>query len=94
MKGVFMNSEFKNIYPKQVWTKEEYCPFKQQPNPQNDERLGGFLLPFIAGAAVSAPFWLVDGNNKQQPVYYPYPPQYQYYPVYVNGYPNNPMNYK
>lgn len=91
-----MNSVFKNIYPRQVWTNEEYCPIKQNPINQNDERLGGFLLPFIAGAAVSAPFWLVAGSNKSQPqqVYYPYPQQYSYYPVYVNGYPNRPINYR
>ena len=90
-----MNSVFKNIYPRQVWTNDEYCPIKQNQPCQNDERLGGFLLPFIAGAAVSAPFWLVAGSNRpQQQVYYPYPPQYQYYPVYVNGYPNGTVNYK
>ena len=92
-----MNSVFKNIYPRQVWTNDEYCPIKpQQINCQNDERLGGFLFPFIAGAAVSAPFWLAAGSNKTQPqqIYYPYPPQYSYYPVYVNGYPNRPSNFK
>ena len=91
-----MNSVFKNFYPRQVWNNENLVINKQQPCCHNDERLGGFLFPFIAGAAVSAPFWLVAGSNKtqQQPVYYPYPPQYQYYPVYVNGYPNTPINYK
>ena len=92
-----MDSVFKNIYPRQVWNNDNYVIEKQQPYCHNDERLGGFLFPFIAGAAVSAPFWLVAGSNKaqqQQPIYYPYPPQYQYYPVYVNGYPNRPVNYK
>ena len=92
-----MNSVFKNIYPRQVWTNDEYCPIKPQQIQHSDERLGGFLFPFIAGAAVSAPFWLVAGSNKaqqQQPIYYPYPPQYQYYPVYVNGYPNRQNNFK
>lgn len=91
-----MNSVFKNIYPRQVWTNDNCCINKPQHNCNNDERLGGFLFPFIAGAAVSAPFWLVAGSNKaqQQQIYYPYPPQYQYYPVYVNGYPNRPINYK
>ena len=84
-----MNTVFKNIYPRQVWTNEQYCPPKRVPF-QNDDRLGGFLFPFIAGAAVSAPFWLVAGSNKAQQniQYYPYPPQYPYYPVYINGYPN------
>lgn len=91
-----MDSVFKNIYPRQIWNNDNLCVNKQQPCYNNDERFGGFLLPFIAGAAVSAPFWLVAGSNKaqQQPIYYPYPPQYQYYPVYVNGYPNRPVNYK
>ena len=92
-----MNSVFKNIYPSQVWSNEEYCSAKsQQIHNQNDERLGGFLFPFIAGAAVSAPFWLAAGNNRpqQQTIYYPYPPQYSYYPVYVNGYPNRQTNIK
>ncbi len=83
-----MNTMFKNIYPRQVWTNDQYCKCKQ-PIYNNDERLGGFLLPFIAGAAVSAPFWLVAGNNNRpQNNFYPYPPnQYPYYPVYMNNYP-------
>lgn len=54
----------------------------------NDERFGGFLLPFITGAVVSAPFWFVAGNNKQQyqnqqyPMYYPYQQYPQQIPTY------------
>ena len=85
-----MNTVFKNIYPRQVWVNDSYQPINNRPCcNNNDERLGGFLFPFIAGAAVSAPFWLVAGSNKaqQNQIYYPYPPQYPYYPVYANGYP-------
>lgn len=90
-----MNTIFKNIYPRQVWTNENYYNPPQQLNNQ-EERVGGFLLPFIAGAAVSAPFWLVAGSNKAQNNYYPYPQnQYPYYPVYVNSYPSQPyVKYK
>lgn len=87
-----MNTVFKNIYPRQQWANENYYPIKPQQF-NNDERLGGFLVPFIAGAAVSAPFWLAAGSNKQQTTYYPYP-QYPYYPVYVNSYPNTQYSYK
>ncbi len=90
-----MNTVFKNVYPRQVWTNEDYQKCNQ-PIINQDQRLGGFLFPFIAGAAVSAPFWLVAGSNKAQNNYYPYPPQYPYYPVYMNNYPpqNIPINYK
>ena len=82
-----MNTVFKNIYPRQQWSNENFCHNKPMPC-NNDERFGGFLVPFIAGAAISAPFWLAAGNNRpQQTTYYPYPPQYPYYPVYVNSYP-------
>ena len=66
------------------------CPNKCN---QNDERFGGFLLPFITGAVVSAPFWFVAGNNKAQynnqpyPMYYPYQGQYNQPPTY---YPDPP----
>lgn len=46
-----------------------------------DERFGGFLVPFLTGAVVSAPFWFLGGQEKNKPVYYP-----QYYPYM----PNNP----
>lgn len=86
-----MNSVFKDIYPRQVWVNKDCGQIKNQPMIQ-DERFGGFLVPFIAGAAISAPFWLIAGSNKAQQNYYPYPPaQYQYYPVYTNGYPIRPM---
>ena len=54
----------------------------------DDNRFGGFLLPFITGAVVSAPFWFVAGNNKAQyqnqpyPMYYPYQPYPQRHPMY------------
>ena len=80
-----MNSTFKNIYPKQVWNNPNYIQTRQCGC--NDERLGAFLVPFIAGAAVSAPFWLIAGSNKNQPQYYPYPPnQYPYYPPFNSPY--------
>ena len=55
-----------------------------------DNRFGGFLLPFITGAVVSAPFWFVAGNNKAQyqyqsqpyPMYYPYQQYPQQAPMY------------
>ena len=98
-----MNTMFKNIYPKQTWTNENYvnrCNCVNNGNFVNsgqDERFGGFLIPFVAGAAISAPFWLAAGSNKAQNNYYPYPPQaYPYYPVYMNNsYPNpNPQYIK
>ncbi len=85
-----MNSAFKNIYPRQNWTNENYYNIPQQ-QCNNDQRLGGFLIPFLTGAAISAPFWLVAGSNKPQNNFYPYPPnQYPYYPVYMNNYPTQP----
>ena len=90
-----MNTMFKNIYPKQIWTNSQInnnydFPNCSCPNNHNDERFGGFLLPFVAGAAISAPFWLAAGNNRPQNNFYPYlPQQYPYYPVYMNN--NYPM---
>lgn len=91
-----MNTMFKNIYPRQVWTNDNYVNKCNCVNNQQDERFGGFLLPFVAGAAISAPFWLAAGNNRPQNNYYPYPPQpYPYYPVYMNNYPaTNPQYIK
>ena len=54
----------------------------------NDTRFGGFLLPFLTGAVVTAPLWFLSGQNRYQtyPPYYPYPPQnvptYYSYPQY------------
>lgn len=91
-----MNTMFKNIYPRQVWTNDNYINNRCSciPNRQ-DERFGGFLIPFVAGAAISAPFWLAAGSNKAQNNYYPYPPQqpYPYYPVYMNNYPQTNPQY-
>ena len=58
----------------------------------NYERLGGgFLLPFLTGAVVSAPFWYLGGVNRAQQGYYqpqPYPVYYPY-PQEINvSYPN------
>lgn len=70
-----------------------WCPDSQKPNIDNDDRFGGFILPFITGAVVSAPFWFIAGNNKQQQYaqqYYqnqPYPMYYPY-PVGNSGYPS------
>ena len=67
---------FKDIYPRQVWRNENCLPPKPT-IPDTNDRFGGFLVPFIAGAAISAPFWFVAGNNKAQqqvPIQY----QYQY----------------
>lgn len=75
----YKQTDLRSIYPK--------CPC----NKQNDDRFGGFLVPFIAGAAISAPFWFIAGNNKQnQPVYYQQP--IEYYPYPVNQY--YPQNYR
>lgn len=55
-------------------------------NDYNDNRFlgGGFLFPFLAGAAISAPFWYLGANKNQQQVYYqpqPYPIYYPYQTV-------------
>ena len=44
-----------------------------------DERIGGFWLPFLTGAIISAPAWYILGN-KQNQEYYPqyYQPYYPY----------------
>ncbi|MGN1295919.1 MAG: hypothetical protein ACI4U5_05870 [Bacilli bacterium] len=62
---------------------------------EDDERIGAFWLPFIAGAVVSAPVWYVIGNNKandmtQYPTYYPYQPYSYNNPAY---YPYPPYGY-
>lgn len=56
----------------------------------NDERFGGaFLVPFLTGAVISAPFWYLGAQNKanqmyQQQMYYQYNNPYpQYYPYNV-----------
>lgn len=55
---------------------------------KDDERFG-FLLPFVAGAAISAPFWFAAGQNR--PIY-PYPPYPPYpYPMYP-PFPPYPIN--
>ncbi len=62
--------------------------YKQVQCCNNDNRLGGFLVPFLTGAVVSAPFWFLGAQNRYQtyPPYYPYPPQqvptYYSYPQY------------
>ncbi len=96
------NVMFKNIYPKQVWSNENYHQTVTGPIPGNDERFG-FLFPFIAGAAISAPLWYAAGNNKAQqcPPYCPQPIEYQYqiqqpvqyYPYPYPVYPNYPPYY-
>ncbi len=49
---------------------------------QNQERCGGLLLPFLAGALVSAPIaYLAGDKNTPQ---YNFPPQYQPQPMYVS----------
>lgn len=55
----------------------------------NENRLGGFLLPFLTGAVVSAPFWYLGGVNKGEN-YYKYNPYPVYYPMYQGNYPNYP----
>lgn len=69
---------------------------------QNQERCGGLLLPFIAGALVSAPIAYLAANNNTPE--YVFPPQYQPYPIYtqhyqqpypyqtMNQYPYQPIN--
>jgi len=58
-------------------------------NSYNDTRFGGFLFPFLAGAAISAPFWYLGANKQQQQIYYPPQPYPMYYP-YQTG-PNDPF---
>lgn len=50
---------------------------------QNTERCG-LLLPFLAGALVSAPIAYLAGNNNTPE--YAFPPQYQQHPMYVQPY--------
>lgn len=51
-----------------------------------DERFGGFLVPFLAGAVVSAPLWYLGANNKyQQQMYYQNQPYPMYYPYQNQG---------
>jgi len=59
----------------------------------NDDRFG-FLVPFLTGAVVSAPFWFIAGNNKNQ--YYQQPMYYQPYypPYYMPVYPQRPFSYR
>lgn len=87
-----MNKVFRNIYPKNSCFCECGSLYENKVMNNSDERLGGFLVPFIAGAAVSAPFWLVAGSNKAHQQYYqypqPYPPQYNYYQPYQVPYVN------
>lgn len=85
----------KNLYPRflaenpvydvNMYT-NQYNGFRYPPqsNCTNDTRLGGFLVPFLTGAIVSAPFWYLGAQNRYQsyPPYYPYP-NASYYP-----YPN------
>lgn len=87
-----MNKVFKvnypferNLPPSQSWRMNPACTTCN--GNDNDDRYG-FLLPFITGAVVSAPFWYLGANNKAQqqmqtqqmyyqnqpyPMYYPYP---------------------
>ena len=53
----------------------------------NDERFGGaFLVPFLTGAVISAPFWYLGAQNKANQMY-----NQQMYYQYNNPY-NNPYN--
>lgn len=51
---------------------------------QGSQERCGLLLPFIAGALVSAPIAYLAGNNNTPE--YSFPPQYQPYPYYVQPY--------
>ena len=72
----------------------ECCSNKQIAN-YNDDRFfgGGFLVPFLAGAVVSAPFWYLGANKSQQQVYYQQPYYQQPYPVYYPYTAQNNDNY-
>ncbi len=79
-----MNNITKSIYPYLVSTREHH---NQEHG--NDERIG-FLLPFITGAAITAPLWYTAGINRPNynpPVYYPVP---YYPPMYYQPYPYRP----
>lgn len=56
----------------------------------------GLLLPFLAGALVSAPIAYLAGNNNTPE--YVFPPQYQQPPYYVQyqpySYPYQPYQYQ
>ena len=65
--------------------------FNKNCNDYNEDRFfgGGFLVPFLAGAVVSAPFWYLGANKQQNyypqpyPMYYPYNvPNNESYPTY------------
>lgn len=82
----------KNIYPYFRCDNPNFDCYRSNPCQNqfqnNDTRFGGFLLPFLTGAVVSAPFWFLGAQNRYQtyPPYYPYPPQnipsYYSYPQY------------
>lgn len=53
---------------------------------QNQQRCGGLLLPFLAGALVSAPIaYLAGDKNTPQ---YSFPPYAAPQPMYFSGYVN------
>ena len=53
-------------------------------NYHNNPRVGGLLLPFLAGVAVTSPLVFFAKNQPNYPPYPPYPPAYPmpYYPPY------------
>ena len=59
---------------------EQFKPNNYKVNP-NDERVGGFVFPFllggVTGAAIAPAFYGVYNRPYYQPYpYYPYPPYY------------------
>lgn len=69
------NMLYSDTYPRQSWENPNH--YRGGFNSHNDQRFGGFLLPFLAGTIVGGPLF---GRRP----YYPAPyPIYQPYPQYV-----------
>lgn len=58
-----------------------YIPYNQNYIKPNDERVGGFVFPFLLGGVTGAAI----APNFYRPQYRPYPPQ-PYYPYPPYGY--------
>jgi hypothetical protein len=77
-----------NIYPRYNFSNYNYY----RGEPHHDDR-AGLLLPFLAGAVITAPLWYLAGANRP-PYYPPYPQFYPPYPVYPQFNPYyRPMGY-
>lgn len=90
-----MNRNFRKLYiknPNNLYIPNESKLSDNLIYETNDERFGGFLIPFLTGAIVSAPFWYIGANNNiQKQMYYQNQPYPAYYPYQAN--PNQIPSY-